>query len=61
MFKKSATWISDQVNHVSGGRIRIGGGQEDLVRSPPRGAGPTSYVMDGTEEGVDDGVELEDR
>ena len=60
VLKKSAIWVSDQVNHVSRGRIRINGSHEDLVTSPPRGAGPTSYMMDGTED-VDDGVELEDR
>jgi chloride channel 3/4/5 len=61
ILKNIASYLSDQVDHVSRGRIRIGRGQEDLVGSPPRGAAPTSYMMDGTEEDVDDGVELEDR
>jgi len=63
VLKKGAIWVSDQVNHVSRGRIRIGGPQEDLTRSPTRGnTSPTSYMMDGTEDdGIDDGVELEDR
>jgi chloride channel 3/4/5 len=60
VFKKSATWVSDKVHHVSRGRIRIGGSVEDLASSPPRGAGLTSHMMDGTED-IDDGVELEDR
>ncbi len=60
VLKKSAIWVSDKVHHISRGRIRISGSHEDLVSSPPRGAGPTSYMMDGTED-LDDGVELEDR
>jgi chloride channel 3/4/5 len=62
VLKKGAIWVSDRVHNVSRGRIRIGGSQEDTARSPPRGSeGPTSYMMDGTEEEVDDGVELEER
>ena len=62
VIKKGAIWVSDQVNHVSGGRIRIGGLQEDLTRSPRGNTGTTPYMMDGTEDdGIDDGVELEDR
>ena len=62
VLKKGAIWVSDRVHNVSRGRIRIGGSQQDTVRSPPRGSeGPTSYMMDGTEEEVDDGVELEER
>jgi len=51
--------VSDKVHHVSRGRIRIGGSIEDLATSP-RGADPTSHMMDGTED-IDDGVELEER
>jgi chloride channel 3/4/5 len=62
VLKKGAIWVSDRVHNVSRGRIRIGGSQEDTVRSLPRGSeGPTPYMMDGTEEEVDDGVELEER
>jgi chloride channel 3/4/5 len=62
VLKKGAIWVSDRVHNVSRGRIRIGGSQEDIVRSPPRRSeGPTSYMMDGTEEELDDGVELEER
>jgi chloride channel 3/4/5 len=61
VLKQSAIWISDKVHKVSRGRIRISGSQEEVVGSPPRGAGLTSYVMDRTEEDIDDGVELEDR
>ncbi|KAI9053062.1 hypothetical protein LZ554_003331 [Drepanopeziza brunnea f. sp. 'monogermtubi'] len=59
VLKKGAIWVSDQVNYVSRGRIRIGG-SVDLARSPPSGP---SYMMDGTEEDrdIDEGVELEDR
>lgn len=62
VIKQSANWVSDQVHHVSRGRIRIGGSTDNLPASPPRGhTGPTTYMMDGTEDDVDDGVELEDR
>lgn len=62
VIKKGAIWVSDKVNHVSRGRIHIGGNSQEALRSPPRGhTGPTSYMMDGTEDDVDDGVELEDR
>lgn len=62
VLKRSALWVSDRVHHASRGKIRIGGNQEEPLRSPPRGhTGPTSYMMDGTEDDEDDGVELEDR
>ncbi|KAH7411053.1 chloride channel [Cadophora sp. MPI-SDFR-AT-0126] len=63
VIKKGAGWLSDQVHHVSRGKIRLGG-SVDLARSPPHGhTGPTSYMMDGTEDDVDvdQGVELEER
>lgn len=65
VLKKSALWVSDQVHHVSRGKIRLGSGspQEELT-SPPRGTGPSFAMMDGTEDDVmddGDGVELEDR
>lgn len=62
VIKKGAIWVSDKVNHASRGRIRIGGDSQEALRSPPRGhIGPTSYMMEGTEDDIDDGVELEDR
>jgi chloride channel 3/4/5 len=63
VLKKGAIWVSDQVNHVSRGKIRLGNSQNEL-RSSPRAAGGAFAVMDGTEEDVIDdghGVELEDR
>ncbi|KAL2070715.1 hypothetical protein VTL71DRAFT_13741 [Oculimacula yallundae] len=63
VLKKGAGWLSERVHHVSRGRIRIGG-SVDLARSPQRGqTGPSTYMMDGTEDDVDvdQGVELEDR
>ncbi|CAL3962820.1 unnamed protein product [Diplocarpon coronariae] len=63
VLKKGASWVSDQVHHVSRGRIRIGG-SVDVARSPARGpTGPTSFMMEGTEDDVDvdRGVELVDR
>jgi len=62
VIKKSALWVSDRVNHVSRGHIRIGSTSMDGWdagmggHSPRRGA-----IMDGTEEVGDDGVELQDR
>ena len=63
VLKQGATWISDQVSHVSRGKIRLGGSQDEL-RSSPRTAAGAFALMDGTEEDViddGDGVELEDR
>jgi chloride channel 3/4/5 len=62
VLKKSALWVSDQVHHVSRGRIRIGSPlQEDLRRSYPGRMASSNIIMDGTEDAVDDGVELENR
>ncbi|KAK0388609.1 hypothetical protein NLU13_4852 [Sarocladium strictum] len=58
---KTTSWISDQLQTWSGGRIRLSGQFE-------RDAGPTRQqqvgrgaILDGDEEGVDEGVELESR
>ena len=64
VLKKSALWVSDQVNHASRGRIRLGSGSQSELGTSPRATGPSYAMMDGTEEDVvDDGdaVELEDR
>jgi chloride channel 3/4/5 len=62
VLKKSALWVSGRLHHVSQGRIRIGGSQEEYLRSPQRPSNaPSSHMMDGTEDGEDDGVELEDQ
>ena len=60
VLKKGALWVSNQVQHVSRGKIRLGSVEEEL-RSPTRGTGPSPFMMDGTEDVVDndDGVELE--
>ncbi|RDW69594.1 hypothetical protein BP6252_08614 [Coleophoma cylindrospora] len=71
ILRKSAFWVVDKIGAVSGGRIRIGlpldgrdqngsprqRGRERVrrVRESERG-----HMLDGT-EGVDDGVELDDR
>lgn len=63
VLKKGAVWVSEKVHYASRGKIRIGS-SDTAVRSPPRGhSGPTTYMMDGTEDDVDadHGVELEDR
>ncbi|CAG8970803.1 hypothetical protein HYALB_00001590 [Hymenoscyphus albidus] len=62
LLKRSAIWVSDRVNRASKGKIRIGRNQEEALRSPPRGrTDPTTYMMEGTEDDDDDGVELADR
>lgn len=57
ILKKGALWVSDQVLHVSQGRIHLRG---DHTGRPPSGITPSEQIMDGTED-IDDGVELEDR
>lgn len=59
VIKKSAWWVSDRVHHVSRGRIRIGTPIEGN-RSPLGRTVPSGDMMDGTEDVIDDGVELED-
>jgi chloride channel 3/4/5 len=63
VIKKSAGWISDRVNYISRGRIMIGSG--DFSRGTQRGnttaAGQRDIMLDGTEDYIDDGVELVDR
>jgi chloride channel 3/4/5 len=62
--KKSAMWVSDQVHHVSRGKIRLSPWPQDDVRSSESATGGSFAVLNGTEEDiVDDGdeVELEDR
>ncbi|PQE23923.1 voltage gated chloride channel protein [Rutstroemia sp. NJR-2017a WRK4] len=64
-----AGWVGGKVHTASGGRIRLvsGGGsprfpQEHGTSGGGRnGLGPDNHIMDGTEQGHDDGVELEDR
>jgi len=57
VLKKGALWVSDQVLHISGGRIHIG---SNSTGRPPPNTTPSEQMLDGTED-VDDGVELEDR
>jgi len=63
VLKRLAWWVSDKVLEVSRGRIRI----VSPVRSdrsrpmPGHSIRPNDAMMDGTEDGDDDGVELEDR
>ena len=54
---KAGTWFSDKVSSLSGGRIRLSG-QFDGERDGQRGGG---VILDGDEDGVDEGVELENR
>ncbi|KAI0970532.1 voltage gated chloride channel [Xylaria arbuscula] len=59
VIESMAAWISDKVNHISGGRIRLGSGSEEsnaLLR------GGQGQIMDGDEDVGDvDGVELASR
>jgi chloride channel 3/4/5 len=63
VIKRGAGWVSEQVNYVSRGRIRIG--SSELSRDSPRtnasGFGQRDAILDGTEDDIDDGVELDDR
>lgn len=63
VLRRGALWVSDKIHRVSMGKIRLGGSQEELSRSAGGGgAGSGEYMMDGTEDEIDDdGVELEDR
>lgn len=56
IMRSVGSWVSGKILHVSGGRIRL---SDDRERPPhqPRG-GP---ILDGDEDGVDEGVELESR
>ncbi|KAI1100664.1 chloride channel protein [Jackrogersella minutella] len=59
VMNRVASWISGKVASVSGGHIRLGGGADE--RTPlGRGNGNTQ-IMDGDEDVLDDGVELENR
>ncbi|XP_044722058.1 voltage gated chloride channel domain-containing protein [Hirsutella rhossiliensis] len=56
VLRTAGYWVSDQISSVSRGRIRLGGHfEEDVSRN--RG-GP---ILDGDEDVVDEGVELESR
>jgi chloride channel 3/4/5 len=61
--KTVAIWLSDHINHLSRGRIRISSlSQEDPGLQFRGSASGPFVVMDGTEEIADDGaLELEDR
>jgi len=63
VLKRCAWWVADKVLEVSRGRIRIAspvrGHRSGTI--PSRNMRPSDAMMDGTEDGDDDGVELEDR
>ncbi|KAI9167180.1 Chloride channel protein [Paramyrothecium foliicola] len=56
VLRRAGNWISGHVSTVSGGRIRLSG-QFDGERSQGRGGA----ILDGDEDEVDEGVELESR
>ncbi|KAG9231934.1 chloride channel [Amylocarpus encephaloides] len=58
---RSALWVGDKIDHVSRGKIRLSGSQDELTSTLRASGGPTSRMMDGDEDETDDGVELEDR
>jgi chloride channel 3/4/5 len=56
IMKRTGNWFSEAVASVSGGRIRLSG-QFDRLRAQTRG----EPILDGDEDVVDEGVELESR
>ena len=74
MINLVADWIADKVMNISGGRIKLGGGegrsgagilQSDTAADPrdhrePIPAAESYAILDGTEEG-EEGVELQSR
>lgn len=56
IIRRTSNWVSDKVHSVSGGRVRLSG-QFDREHRQQDG-GP---ILEGTEEGIDEGVELESR
>lgn len=57
VIRRASGWVSDRLMTASGGRIRLSG-QFDDERSRARGGGA---ILDGDEDVVDEGVELERR
>lgn len=57
LMKRAAGWVSDKVSSASGGRIRLRDSLEQSRQSPARRGG----ILEGTEELLDEGVELERR
>lgn len=55
VLRTAGYWVSDQIASLSRGRIRLGGRLEDV--SPIRGGS----ILDGDEDVVDEGMELESR
>lgn len=61
VMRKAGSWVSGKVSSVSGGRIRLSG-SFDEDRLQMRGGQPReSRILDGDEDAVDEGVELESR
>lgn len=56
LFRRAGFWVSGKVSSASGGRIRL---SNSLDEDRPHGRG--AQILDGDEEGVDEGVELESR
>lgn len=63
VIKSASAFVRSWVERGSGGRIRLGGGEEELerLRRNRRDGHGGETIMDGTEDDVDDGVELDDR
>lgn len=57
IMRNVGTWVSGKILSVSGGRIRLSDERERPPQQQPRG-GP---ILDGDEDEVDEGVELESR
>lgn len=54
LMRRTGYWVSGKISSASGGRIRLSGERE-------RPSGRGEPIMDGDEDGVDGGVELESR
>lgn len=58
ILRRTGLWVSDKLSSASGGRIRLSGQFDREERRNDHIGGP---ILDGTEEDVDAGVELESR
>ncbi|KAM0328090.1 hypothetical protein ACHAQA_005493 [Verticillium albo-atrum] len=62
VIRRAAGWVTGKVNTASGGRIRLNSSDDPRRASVPGGSRQGAQIMDGDEEGINDGgVELENR
>lgn len=58
VMRKTSWWISDHISSWSGGRVRLSG---QFERDRPRQQNNDGAILNGDEDGEDEGVELESR